>query len=275
MSELDIVKEYTTSKAMELLSSSMSLRDRIANLDAFLSTQPNVTIEPTHTFIDGMYSREIVFEEGTIATGSNHKTPQMDVMLEGEMLVATNEGYKHLVAPMTFTTLPGERKAGIALKRTRWISYHATECTTVEDVEAEIIAPGYEELEPKSESDLADNADYLAMLEEYGATEGELKRQHLGELVVLPVETVRVGMSSIHGVGLFSYMPLVEGQIIAASHLGNYLTIAGRYVNHSATPNADVEVRGENVFLVAKQTLTPEDEITINYRKINGGTLCQ
>ncbi len=268
MSELTLLQSTTINKATELLCSPLPLRDRIANFEAFSRTVPNVEIEPVHTFIDGLYSREIVFEAGTFATGNNHMRSQMDVMVEGEMLVATEEGYKRLVAPMTFITEPGVRKAGIAVKRTRWISYIPTDLTTVEEVEAQLFTTSYDELDVPSAEVQAARDDYKAVLKELNMTEEEVQVEvQLDNLVPMPVDTVRVGMSDIHGVGLFSYIPLVEGQIVAACRIGNFRTIAGRYTNHSNKPNAIVEERDGNLYIVAKLTIPESTEITIDYRE--------
>tara|TARA_R110000796_G_scaffold62616_6_gene144409 strand:+ start:9079 stop:9531 length:453 start_codon:yes stop_codon:yes gene_type:complete len=129
-----------------LLFSNKSYAERVYSFERYLTTLPQATIEPTHEFIDGLCKREIVFEEGMLATGKVHATAHMDVMLEGEMIVATEDGFKRLIAPCTMITKPGTKKAGIAIKRTRWISYHPTLATTREELEAEVVFDERKEL---------------------------------------------------------------------------------------------------------------------------------
>jgi SET domain-containing protein len=40
-----------------------------------------------------------------------------------------------------------------------------------------------------------------------------------------------------------------------------------RYINHSCKPNAEAEVKGHQVFITAKRTILPGEEITYDYGK--------
>lgn len=123
----------------DLLMSNSCYATRVYKFEKFLETFSQVKVEPKHEFADGICKREIVFEAGTLATGKLHTRDHMDVMLEGEMLVATPDGFKRLIAPCTMITKAGSKKAGIALKRTRWLSFHPTQATTREELEQEIV----------------------------------------------------------------------------------------------------------------------------------------
>lgn len=116
-----------------LLFSGGNYAARVNDFEIFLSQFEEIEIETDHEFADGICKRKVIFPEGMLATGKVHIKDHMDVMLEGEMLVATEDGFKHLVAPCTMTTKAGTKKAGIALKRTVWVSYHPTETKTRED----------------------------------------------------------------------------------------------------------------------------------------------
>ncbi len=132
-------KSQDTLAVENLLLSKGSYANRVYKFEKYLKQFPQIDMNPSHEFIDGMCKREVIFEEGTLATGKVHIKDHMDVMLEGEMLVATEDGFKHLIAPCTMITKAGTKKAGIALKRTRWISYHPTNAKSGEELEAEIV----------------------------------------------------------------------------------------------------------------------------------------
>ena len=151
MSELTKQEKLLVIILDRVLHSPKSLRERVEEFEKVLAMYPQSEIPVEHEFIDGLYRRQVTFPKGMIGTGAIHKTDQMDVMLTGEMLVATPDGFKHLIAPCTFTSRAGNRKAGIAIKETVWISYHPTSATTVAEAEAEILADDYEEIDGECE----------------------------------------------------------------------------------------------------------------------------
>lgn len=125
----------------------MSKRERVLAFEAAVALEPQVEFQVEHEFIDGLYKRKLTFPKNGIATGAIHPVDHMDVMLKGEMIVATDDGFKHIKAPFEMTSRAWEKKAGIALQETVWISYHPTSATTVEEVEAEIFCDTFNEIE--------------------------------------------------------------------------------------------------------------------------------
>ena len=63
---------------------------------------------------------------------------------------------------------------------------------------------------------------------------------------------LEVRASEIQGSGLFATERILKGSVIAPAVLAGKKTEAGRFVNHSGTPNAKMVVRDEeNVDLIA------------------------
>lgn len=124
----------------------LSIRERVLAFENVLSKLPQTHIEPTHEFIDGLYRREITFKKGTLATGKIHKNDHMDVILSGEMLIATDDGFEHIKGPCFRTSIAGKKKAGYALTDVVWATYHPTNSKTVEDVEKELFINDFEEI---------------------------------------------------------------------------------------------------------------------------------
>jgi hypothetical protein len=125
----------------------LTLRERIEAFENILLKYPQEEIKTDHEFIDGLYRRTVTFPAGTLATGKIHPQDHMDVMLTGEMIVASDEGYKYLKAPLIMTSIAGKKKAGYALTEVIWSTYHPTKCTTIEEVEKEIFTNEYLEIE--------------------------------------------------------------------------------------------------------------------------------
>lgn len=123
--------------------SNMSLTERIDAFETNLLQYDQVEIPVKHEFIKGLYRREITFKKGTMATGKIHPEDHMDVLLSGKMAIATEDGYKIIEGPLCLTSKAGNKKAGIALEDTTWVSYHPTDKKTVEEVEKEIFTANY------------------------------------------------------------------------------------------------------------------------------------
>ena len=118
----------------------LTIEERVLAAEYFMENQPQVDIPVKHDFLDGIYRREITFPAGTMATGRVHPTSHFDIMMTGEMAVPSIDGFEILKAPMSFTSIPYQKKAGLALSDVTWVTFHPTSCTTVEDVEKEIFA---------------------------------------------------------------------------------------------------------------------------------------
>lgn len=271
----------TTQRAVDaLFTPGLPLRDRVLAFEAFTSTHPQVPIPVKHEFIDGLYKREIIFPKGTLATGKIHPTDHMDVMLEGAMLVATEDGIKRIDAPCTLVSRAGHKKAGIALERTRWISYHPTSATTVEEVEAEIFCDSYDDIELTTSytNVTRDNESYKEVIASVGMTEQQVQEQVQNPADQIPMPSgyeVEVFDSPIHGKGLYSCKDFKAGELIAPARIAGMRTPAGRYTNHSTTPNAVMRVESDgDVNLYALRDITLE-ELTTDYAHTLGEILCQ
>lgn len=273
MSELVLIQ----AKVDALFDPAVPLIDRINDYEAYVSNHPQITIPVKHEFIDGLYKREIVFPKGTLATGKLHPVDHMDVMLEGSMLIATEDGMTRINAPCTFVSRAGHKKAGIALTQTRWISYHPTSATTVEEVEKEIFCQEYD-IKAQCSNITADNEDYKALLTEVQMAEWEVQKQvqNTTDQMLMPDGyDVEVFDSPIHGKGMFSCTEFKAGELIAPGRLNGLRTPIGRYTNHSVNPNSEMrrDSRGD-IYLYALRDITME-ELTTDYRTSLREAICQ
>lgn len=111
------------------------VNEKIEVMEAYMLDQPQIEIPVDHRFVNGMYAREIVIPAGTLLTGRVHKFGYIDIMLEGDITVATPDGTKRLQGLNIMEGMPGRKRAGYAHKTTRWLTVHRTEVTDPEGIE--------------------------------------------------------------------------------------------------------------------------------------------
>jgi hypothetical protein len=101
----------------------------------------------THHHAPGLYAREIFIPEGVLIVGKIHKHAHVNTISKGRVIVATEFGTQELVAPVTFVSLPGTKRAVVAQEDTIWTTYHPTEETELAKIEEAVIAPSFEDYE--------------------------------------------------------------------------------------------------------------------------------
>ncbi len=101
----------------------------------------------THHFAPGVYARELFIPKGVVLTGKIHKTEHINIVSQGKIAVATEDGQKIIEAPCIFVSKPGTKRAGYALEDTTWITIHVTEETDLMKIEQQVIATDHGEIE--------------------------------------------------------------------------------------------------------------------------------
>ena len=134
---------------MNEISTRKQVREDVLELEALMKTHPDQIGQQegvTHHFAPGNYGREIVMEAGTLVVGKLHKHAHLNFLLEGQCSVVTEHGREDLVAPRVWVSEPGIKRAVYNHTRVRWVTVHPTEETDIEKIEAEVIAPSYDNL---------------------------------------------------------------------------------------------------------------------------------
>lgn len=238
----------------------------------------------THSFGPNLYIREVFMPAGTFAIGHRQKTTHFNVMLKGKVVYINPDGSKQILeAPLSFVSPPG-RKIGYVLEDMLWQNIYSTNETDVEKLEEMYLDKTEYSIEHKKtelllrgKDNSEDVEDFQQMLKELNITEEFVKIQaETDDLISMPMGSYKfqVGVSPIHGKGVFATADILENELVGVARLGNNRTVLGRYVNHSKNPNA-VMVLHENgdLFLVMKKAISGcrggnlGDEITIDYRQ--------
>ena len=93
------------------------------------------------------YARQCFMPAGSISVGKLHKLPHLTFLMKGRVLVVSeNGGTQDLVAPVTFVSPAGSKRAFHALEDTILTTVHLTRETTEEALDAvedEVISPSY------------------------------------------------------------------------------------------------------------------------------------
>ena len=130
-------------------------REKISDLEQVIIDAGNTTGEVMHkanpvkhTFAGGCYIREIYNPAYELIVTKIHKKEHPFFLMKGEMSILTEEGIQNIKAPYQGVTKPGTKRAIYTHEECIFITVHATENTTIEDVEDEVVCTKYEDLPP-------------------------------------------------------------------------------------------------------------------------------
>ena len=100
-----------------------------------------------HYHAPGLYGREMWMPADCLITGKIHKTEHICVLSMGKVTVSNGNDAITYEAPATIVSKVGAKRAIYAHTESVWTNFHATELTDPEEIEDEIIAETYEELD--------------------------------------------------------------------------------------------------------------------------------
>lgn len=222
---------------------------------------------------------------GTEAIGHAQKFEHVNILLQGSVRMLNEDGSTFdLAAPLVFIGKPG-RKVGKVLEDVVWINVYATDERDIAEIEKAFLdkSPAWLAADAQRqrlayEAKAEDRDDYLRLLAETGYSHETARAQSVNEddQMAMPLagSNVRVMDSPIEGLGVFLTSPVGAYHVIAPARVGGHRTPAGRYTNHSATPNAAMVLRLDgDIDLVAISDIRgcvggqPGEEVTIDYRQ--------
>ena len=263
--------------------SNLAIRELIEEAEKELLNLPQSKASVTYHFAPGICIREIVMPAGSFAIGNYQKYEHLNVFLAGKVRMLQDDGtYLDMHAPMIFVSKPG-RKVGHIIEDVVWQNIYATDETDAEKIEAHFVsvsdyATDFMEAKRNDQKLLTGSeSDYDKMLVDLGYTQEMVDAECLrtDDLIPFPFGSYRVavGKSPIHDKGIFVTGDIDVGYLIPAN-IGGKRTPAGRFVNHSGTPNCKpIKLNGDLYF----ETLCPLQgnvggalgaEITANYREV-------
>lgn len=106
-----------------------------------MAAAQNLPMRPTqveHLFADGLYARKYAMPAGQLAITKTHKKKHFIVVV-GDCTILTDGAQKRLTGFHCFITHPGTKRVITAHADTLFITFHATELTDPDAIEAELI----------------------------------------------------------------------------------------------------------------------------------------
>lgn len=101
-----------------------------------------VDVPVEHILGGGIYARRITVKKGTALEGAIHLTEHMNIIVSGDIDVATEYGVERIVGHRVIVSKPGSNRIGFANEDTVWITLHATEETDLDKLKTMLIATG-------------------------------------------------------------------------------------------------------------------------------------
>jgi len=116
-------------------------REQIDRLQSEMVNLPQVELPTEHYFSDGMYCRRVYRNAGTIIVGKVHKKDHFFMCAKGEIIAWSEKGMKTLKAGDIIESKQGTKRVTYAVTDAIGITFHKTDKTDLDDIEAELIEP--------------------------------------------------------------------------------------------------------------------------------------
>jgi hypothetical protein len=259
---------------------------KIEQVESHLLDLPQVECPVVHHFGPGIYIREVTLPAGTLAIGHAQRFEHLNIMLAGAVAMVGDDGQtKVLRAPMIFVGKPG-RKLGYVLETCIWQNVYATEERDIDKLESMFLDKSsawqaHSEATKQLESyhRREDREDFELVVRLAGFTPDVVRAQSENphDQIGMPEgfgAKLTIRPSAIEGLGVFISSPAETGEVLAPARVLGHRTPAGRYTNHSKTPNAKFIKDGDGtIWLVATRRIagctggSQGEEVTVDYRQ--------
>ena len=101
-------------------------------------------MEVKHTFLNGMYMRELFIPQGTLLVGKIHKQSCINVVSKGDISVMTETGSARVKAGFSIVSPAGIQKVGYAHEDTVFLNVFRTDETDPDKIDQVIAWDGFE-----------------------------------------------------------------------------------------------------------------------------------
>jgi hypothetical protein len=139
---------------LTLFKEGASREDILALQDSIAENLVPVDCPVTHHFAPGLYAREIFMPAGSVVVGKIHKHAHVNNISKGSVVVVTEFGREAIVAPAQFISKPGTKRCVYVIENCIWTTYHPTDKTDLAEIEADVIAESYDELDKLAYTDI-------------------------------------------------------------------------------------------------------------------------
>jgi hypothetical protein len=126
---------------MDLVVSTVPTRPQIDRLQTEISKMPQASVETEHYFHAGMYCRKVTRAAGTLIVGKVHKQDHFFLCAKGEIVAWSEKGMVRLAAGDIIESKPGTKRVTLAITDAIGITFHKTDETDLDKIEAALVEP--------------------------------------------------------------------------------------------------------------------------------------
>lgn len=134
---------------LKIKEENLLIRNNILSFEEKLKLIPGAMVGDCfplkHTFVPGMYIREITMPAGALLTSKIHKMEHPYFILRGDVSVLTESGVVRLKTGFSGITPAGTKRLLYCHEETVWVTVHRTDSTDLEVIEEEVIAKNFDE----------------------------------------------------------------------------------------------------------------------------------
>ena len=123
------------------LTSETPTLEQINRLQGEMSKLPQQELPTEHYFSGGMYCRKLWRPAGTLIVGKVHKKDHFFVCAAGEIIAWSEKGMVTLKAGDIIESKAGTKRVTLAVQDSIGVTFHQTDKTDLEEIEAELIEP--------------------------------------------------------------------------------------------------------------------------------------
>ena len=116
-------------------------QEQILKLQNEMALMPQVELQTDHYFSDGMYCRKVFRPAGTVIVGKVHLKDHFFLCAQGEIIAWTEKGMKKLCAGDIIASKAGTKRVTYAVTDAIGVTFHKTDKTDLNEIEAELIEP--------------------------------------------------------------------------------------------------------------------------------------
>lgn len=116
-------------------------QEQILNLQKEMALMPQAELQTEHYFSGGMYCRKVFRPAGTVIVGKVHLKDHFFLCAQGEIIAWTEKGMKKLYAGDIIESKAGTKRVTFAVSDAIGITFHKTDKTDLDEIEAELIEP--------------------------------------------------------------------------------------------------------------------------------------
>ena len=139
-------KEQELVKKQDFRDLCLNVEQKLLDLPESVSGEDLEKIMPTKsTFADGCYIREIFVPAGQFFTTEIHKKDHPFFLLKGKLSMVSEHGVLNIEAPYHGITKKGTKRLVQLHEDVVFITVHATDKTTVEEVRKDVLAESFDD----------------------------------------------------------------------------------------------------------------------------------